>query len=172
MPSDDEISGEHVGAFNFRQTGLSFTKSFTASSRSFLPPRFRRCGPPPYLHQPMMAAHLNHDDYTIAWTAVLLIEAEAAFGMLDKHHQGHFELVRGEEYIYMGGEVNRHNVVVATYSTGEQRKGTYISEEVGRPEASPQVARTKIHVLRQEAREWTMSKHCRRGWCKTPSHSS
>lgn len=34
----------------------------------------------------MMAAHLNHDDYTIAWIAVLPIEAEAALGMLDKEH--------------------------------------------------------------------------------------
>ena len=67
----------------------------------------------------MMAVYLNHDDYTIAWIAVLPIEAEAALGMLDKHHQGHFESVRGDDYIYMGGEINGHNVVVATWPAGQ-----------------------------------------------------
>jgi hypothetical protein len=66
-----------------------------------------------------MAAHLNHDDYTIAWIAVLPIEAEAPLGMLDKQHQGHFESVRGDDYIYMGGEINGHNVVVATWPAGQ-----------------------------------------------------
>jgi nucleoside phosphorylase len=66
-----------------------------------------------------MAAHLNHEDYTIAWLAVLPIEAEAALGMLDKQHDGQFESVRGDDYIYMGGEVNGHNVVVATWPAGQ-----------------------------------------------------
>ena len=66
-----------------------------------------------------MATPLNHDDYTIAWIAVLPIEAEAALGMLDKHHLGHFETVRGDDYIYMGGEINGHNVVVATWPAGQ-----------------------------------------------------
>jgi nucleoside phosphorylase len=66
-----------------------------------------------------MAAHLNHDDYTIAWIAVLPIEAEAALGMLDNQHHGHFESVRGDDYIYMGGEINGHNVVVATWPAGQ-----------------------------------------------------
>ena len=67
----------------------------------------------------MMAARLNHDDYTIAWVAVLPIEAEAALGMLDKQHQGHFESMRGDDYIYMGGEINGHKVVVATLPAGQ-----------------------------------------------------
>jgi nucleoside phosphorylase len=67
----------------------------------------------------MMADHLNYDDYTIAWIAVLPIEAEAALGMLDKQHQGQFESVRGDDYIYMGGEINGHNVVVATWPAGQ-----------------------------------------------------
>jgi nucleoside phosphorylase len=66
-----------------------------------------------------MADHLIHDDYTIAWIAVLPIEAEAALGMLDKQHQGQFESVRGDDYIYIGGEINGHNVVVATWPAGQ-----------------------------------------------------
>lgn len=62
---------------------------------------------------------LNHDDYTIAWLAVLPIEAEAALGMLDKRHDGQFESVRGDDYIYVGGEINGHNVVVATWPAGQ-----------------------------------------------------
>ncbi len=34
-----------------------------------------------------MAEYLIHDDYTIAWIAILPIEAEAALGILDKQHQ-------------------------------------------------------------------------------------
>jgi hypothetical protein len=52
-----------------------------------------------------MADHLIHDDYTIAWITVLPIETEAALGMLDKQHQGQFESVRGDDYIYTGGEI-------------------------------------------------------------------
>src|SRR5271156_4473747 len=66
-----------------------------------------------------MADYLIHDDYTIAWIAVLPIEAEAALGMLDKQHQGQFESVRGDDYIYIGGEIDRHNVVVATWPAGQ-----------------------------------------------------
>lgn len=62
---------------------------------------------------------LNYDDYTIAWLAVLPIEAEAALGMLDKQHEGQFESVRGDDYIYVGGEINGHNVVVATWPAGQ-----------------------------------------------------
>lgn len=62
---------------------------------------------------------LNYDDYTIAWLAVLPIEAEAALGMLDKQHEGQFESVRGDDYIYIGGEINGHNVVVATWPAGQ-----------------------------------------------------
>jgi nucleoside phosphorylase len=66
-----------------------------------------------------MAARLSHDDYTIAWIAVLPIEVEAALGMLDKQHQGHFVTVRGDDYIYVGGEINGHNFVVATWPVGQ-----------------------------------------------------
>jgi nucleoside phosphorylase len=66
-----------------------------------------------------MGRILNHDDYTIAWLAVLPIEAEAALGMLDKQHNGQFESVRGDDYIYVGGEINGHNVVVATWPAGQ-----------------------------------------------------
>ena len=73
---------------------------------------------PPILRS-AMKDHLNHDDYTVAWIAVLPIEAEAALGMLDKRHNGQFESVRSDDYIYIGGEINGHNIVVATWPTGQ-----------------------------------------------------
>ena len=66
-----------------------------------------------------MGSRLNHHDYTVALIAVLPIEAEAALGVLDKRHEGHFESERGDDYIYVGGEVNGHNVVVATNPAGQ-----------------------------------------------------
>jgi nucleoside phosphorylase len=108
----DNLLSDDVGAFNFRPIGSSHLYSSTSS----LPP-LRAA---PYLHPPVMAAYLNHDDYTIAWIAVLPIEAEAALGMLDKQHQGHFASVRGDDYIYIGGEINGHNVVVATWPAGQK----------------------------------------------------
>ncbi len=66
-----------------------------------------------------MGPRLNHRDYTVAWIAVLPIEAEAALGVLDKRHEGQFESVQGDDYIYIGGEINGHNVVVATNPAGQ-----------------------------------------------------
>jgi hypothetical protein len=59
-----------------------------------------------------MGDHLNHDDYAVTWIAVLPIKAEAALGMLDKQHHCQFKLVRGDDYIYIGDEINRHNIIV------------------------------------------------------------
>jgi hypothetical protein len=61
-----------------------------------------------------MGNHLNHDDYAVAWIAVLPIEAEAALGILEKQHHRPFESVRGDDYIYIGGEIKGYNFVVAT----------------------------------------------------------
>ena len=66
-----------------------------------------------------MGDRLNHDDYTVAWIAFLSIEAEAALGILDKQHHHQFKSVRGDDYIYIGGEINGHNVVVATWPAGQ-----------------------------------------------------
>lgn len=66
-----------------------------------------------------MSKILNYEDYSIAWLAVLPIEAEAALGMLDKQHPGRFESVPGDDFIYIGGEINGHNVVIATWPVGQ-----------------------------------------------------
>lgn len=66
-----------------------------------------------------MNSVLNFEDYTVAWIAVLPVEANAALAILDKQHRGQFESVRGDDYIYIGGEINRHNVVVATWPEGQ-----------------------------------------------------
>lgn len=66
-----------------------------------------------------MSKVLNFDEYTVAWVAVLPIEAEAALGMLDKQHDGYFESDRGDDYIYIGGELNGHKIVIATWPVGQ-----------------------------------------------------
>lgn len=66
-----------------------------------------------------MGYNLNFEDYTVAWIAVLPIEAQAALGMLDFKHEGHFESMRGDDYIYIGGSINGHNVVIATWPEGQ-----------------------------------------------------
>ncbi|EXJ56529.1 hypothetical protein A1O7_06873 [Cladophialophora yegresii CBS 114405] len=49
-----------------------------------------------------MSTKLDYNDCTVAWLGVLPIEAEAALGVLDKRHEGHFESERGDDYIYIG----------------------------------------------------------------------
>jgi hypothetical protein len=66
-----------------------------------------------------MSNCLDYNDYSIAWIAVLPIEAEAALGVLDKKHEGQFGSVPGDDYIYIGGEINGHKVVIATWPAGQ-----------------------------------------------------
>jgi nucleoside phosphorylase len=66
-----------------------------------------------------MRRSLKFEDYTVAWLAVLPIEAEAALGILDNQHDGNFETERGDDFIYIGGDINGHNVVIATWPEGQ-----------------------------------------------------
>ncbi|KAF4554235.1 Hypothetical protein D9617_5g071120 [Elsinoe fawcettii] len=66
-----------------------------------------------------MANGLRFEDYTVAWIAVLPIEAEAALGVLDVQHEGRFPSSLNDDYLFIGGEINGHNVVVATWPTGQ-----------------------------------------------------
>lgn len=66
-----------------------------------------------------MSQRLYPSDYTIAWIAVLRVEAEAALGMLDTRHAGYFETTRGEDYLYIPGSINNHNVVIITLPVGQ-----------------------------------------------------
>jgi nucleoside phosphorylase len=61
---------------------------------------------------------LQFEHYTVAWIAPLEIEAQAAFYMLDNEHQGRFPIDRGDDYVYMAGDIGEHNVVIATFSAG------------------------------------------------------
>ncbi|KAF2225189.1 nucleoside phosphorylase domain-containing protein, partial [Elsinoe ampelina] len=70
-----------------------------------------------------MARALRFEDYTIAWIAVLRIEAQAAVRVLDVLHEGQFPLSPNDDYIFIGGEINNHNVVIATFPKG-QTNGT------------------------------------------------
>ncbi|EWG47495.1 hypothetical protein FVEG_16143 [Fusarium verticillioides 7600] len=58
--------------------------------------------------------------YTIAWIAPLEIEAQAALHMLDNRHDGRFPVNRGDDYIFSAGDINGHNVIIATLPTGQE----------------------------------------------------
>lgn len=58
--------------------------------------------------------------YTVAWIAPLEIEAQAALYMLDHRHEGRFPLSRGDDYVYQAGDINGHNVIIATLAAGQE----------------------------------------------------
>jgi nucleoside phosphorylase len=61
---------------------------------------------------------LDFEHYTVAWIAPLEIEAQAAWYMFDHVHQGNFNVNRGDDYLYMAGDINGHNVIIATFPAG------------------------------------------------------
>ncbi|KAF5562996.1 nacht wd domain-containing protein [Fusarium phyllophilum] len=58
--------------------------------------------------------------YTIAWIAPLEIEAQAARHMLDNLHDGRFPTSRGDDYIFSAGDINGHNIIIATLPPGQE----------------------------------------------------
>ncbi|KAF5633654.1 calcium-independent phospholipase A2 [Fusarium tjaetaba] len=58
--------------------------------------------------------------YTIAWIAPLEIEAQAALHMLDNRHDGRFPVNRGDDYIFSAGDINGHNIIIATLPAGQE----------------------------------------------------
>lgn len=58
--------------------------------------------------------------YTIAWIAPLEIEARVAILMLDHRHRGRFPIRRGDDYVFQAGEINGHNIVIATLPEGQE----------------------------------------------------
>lgn len=63
---------------------------------------------------------LDPRDYAIAWIAPLEIEARAALLLLDQRHHGRFPVSRGDDYIFLAGEMAGHNVVIATLPAGQE----------------------------------------------------
>jgi hypothetical protein len=61
---------------------------------------------------------LDFDHYTVAWIAPLEVEAQAAWYMLDHEHRGNFSTNRGDDYVYTAGDINGHNVIIATFPAG------------------------------------------------------
>ncbi|RTE83521.1 hypothetical protein BHE90_001898 [Fusarium euwallaceae] len=58
--------------------------------------------------------------YTIAWIAPLEIEAQAALHMLDQRHKGRFPVSRGDDYVFQAGDINGHNIIIATLPEGQE----------------------------------------------------
>jgi nucleoside phosphorylase len=67
---------------------------------------------------------LSFKDYSIAWIAPLLIEQLAAMSMLDKQHEGNFPADPGDFYQYISGEINGHNILIASFPPGTQYGGS------------------------------------------------
>jgi len=78
--------------------------------------------------------------YTVAWIAPLWIEALAARYMLDNIHNVKFTAGPGDNYIYTAGDINGHNVIIATLPSGH-------SYGVGPAAALAQDIRTKFPNL-------------------------
>jgi nucleoside phosphorylase len=66
----------------------------------------------------MTSPVLDPERYTVAWIAPLEIEARAARAMLDKLHNGRFPVNKGDDYIFLAGEMCGHNIVIATFPIG------------------------------------------------------
>lgn len=67
-----------------------------------------------------MMSKLDPTLYRIAWIAPLLIEARAAICSFDKLHDGQFPLDRGDDNVYIAGEIGGHHAIIATLPTGQE----------------------------------------------------
>ncbi|KAI0110882.1 purine and uridine phosphorylase [Nemania sp. FL0031] len=63
---------------------------------------------------------LNPALYTVVWIAPLQIEARAALCMMDNIHDGRFPLSRGDDYVFIAGDMLGHNIVIATLPAGQE----------------------------------------------------
>ncbi|THC90159.1 hypothetical protein EYZ11_010386 [Aspergillus tanneri] len=63
---------------------------------------------------------LDPNFYTVAWIAPLEIEARAALHLLDNRHQGQFPWSYGYDYLFHAGDINGHNVIIATLPSGQE----------------------------------------------------
>ncbi len=58
--------------------------------------------------------------YTVAWLAPLRIELQAALHMLDHRHKGQFSVARGDDYVFLAGDLCKHNIIIATLPAGQE----------------------------------------------------
>ncbi|GAW24197.1 hypothetical protein ANO14919_137790 [Xylariales sp. No.14919] len=58
--------------------------------------------------------------YTVVWIAPLPIEAQAAMHMMDNVHDGRFPMSRGDDYVFLAGDMLGHNIVIATLPAGQE----------------------------------------------------
>ncbi|KAI0405287.1 purine and uridine phosphorylase [Xylaria palmicola] len=58
--------------------------------------------------------------YTVVWIAPLPIEARAALHMIDNMHDGRFPRSRGDDYVFLAGDILGHNIVIATLPAGQE----------------------------------------------------
>ncbi|KAI0490594.1 purine and uridine phosphorylase [Xylaria cf. heliscus] len=65
-------------------------------------------------------SELNPALYTVVWIAPLDIEARAALHMMDNIHDGRFPMSRGDDYVFIAGDMLGHNIVVATLPAGQE----------------------------------------------------
>ncbi|EAQ86839.1 hypothetical protein CHGG_08092 [Chaetomium globosum CBS 148.51] len=65
-------------------------------------------------------SELNPNLYTVAWIAPLEIEVQAGLHMFDHIHPGRFRTSRGDDYLFYGGDICGHNVVLVTLPAGQE----------------------------------------------------
>ncbi|KAI1303838.1 purine and uridine phosphorylase [Xylaria venustula] len=58
--------------------------------------------------------------YTVVWIAPLPIEAQAALYMMDNIHDGRFAMGRGDDYVFLAGDMLGHNIIIATLPAGQE----------------------------------------------------
>ncbi|KAI0908752.1 purine and uridine phosphorylase [Ustulina deusta] len=58
--------------------------------------------------------------YTVVWIAPLPIEARAALHMMDNIHDGRFTMSRGDDYVFLAGDMLGHNIIIATLPAGQE----------------------------------------------------
>lgn len=58
--------------------------------------------------------------YSVIWFAPLEIEAQAAVGVLDHLHDGHFALGPGDDHVFRAGDIAGYNVVIASFPAGQE----------------------------------------------------
>lgn len=76
----------------------------------------------------MAEIELSHEDYTVGWVCPLEVELIAALEMLDKSHKP-LDQAKEDSNAYHLGEINGHNVVVATLPfTGNAPTATVVTQ--------------------------------------------
>ncbi|KXJ89928.1 nucleoside phosphorylase domain-containing protein [Microdochium bolleyi] len=83
--------------------------------------------------------------YTVIWIAPLEVEAQAAIYMLDNKHNGRFAGTHGASHVFEAGDINGHNVVIASLAEDQEYGNSSASNLV--TEAKLRFERLRLYLL-------------------------